>query len=93
MTQRPRGIELPMSSLTIRNLDATLAARLRQRARRHGRSVPAEAGAILRGALNQEPAAPGNLAAAIRARFAPLGGAELPLPGRTPMRPAPGLSS
>jgi hypothetical protein len=37
-----------------------------------------EAGEILRASPTREPPAAGNLAAAIRARFAPLGGVELP---------------
>ena len=40
-------------------------------------------------AINQEPAPPTNLASAIRARFAPLGGVELDLPSREPMREPP----
>ena len=82
-----------MSSLTIRNLDAAVAARLRQRAKRHGRSPQAEAGAILRGVLSKERPRGGNLAAAIRARFASLGGVELPVPKRKPIRRVPGFSS
>jgi antitoxin FitA len=67
-----------MASITIRNLDEPLKARLRVQAAMHGRSMEDEARDILRTALNQERAPPANLAAAIRARFAPLGGVELP---------------
>ena len=48
-----------------------------------------EARDILRTALNTQPAAPKNLASAIRARFAPLGGVELDLPPRSAMRKPP----
>jgi len=75
-----------MASITIRNLDDALKARLRIQAAVHGRSMEEEARDILRAALNQEPGEPRNLAAAIHARFAKLGGLELPNPPRDPMR-------
>ena len=78
-----------MASITIRNLDEALKARLRVQAAVHGRSMEDEARDILRVALNREPAPPANLAAAIRARFAPLGGVELPEVTREPMRDPP----
>lgn len=45
-----------------------------------------EARDILRAALDQEPSTGKDLVSAIRARFAPLGGVELNLPPREPMR-------
>jgi len=78
-----------MASLTIRNLDEPLKARLRVQAAVHGRSMEDEARDILRTALSQEPTQPSNLAAAIRRRFAPLGGVELPDVPREPMREPP----
>jgi plasmid stability protein len=48
-----------------------------------------EARDILRTALSREPGRQRNLAAAIRARFAPLGGFELPVMPRDAMRPPP----
>jgi len=78
-----------MASLTIRNFDETLKACLRIRAATNGRSMGEEAREILRAALNPEPAVRGNLAEAIRARFAPYGGVELELPTREPMRDPP----
>lgn len=78
-----------MASITIRNLDEPLKAKLRVQAAVHGRSMEDEARDILRNALNQEPTPPANLAAAIRARFAPLGGVELPDMPREPMREPP----
>jgi plasmid stability protein len=45
-----------------------------------------EAREILRSALRTSPAARGNLAKAIRERFARFGGLELELPRRDPIR-------
>ena len=70
-----------MASMTIRNLDEDIKQRLRVQAAEHGRSMEEEARAILRTALT-EAASPTNLAQAIRARFAPLGGVELDIPPR-----------
>jgi plasmid stability protein len=78
-----------MASITIRNLEEPLKARLRVQAAIHGRSMEEEARDILRSALSRAPGQPGNLAAAIRARFAPLGGVELPEIPRGPMRDPP----
>jgi antitoxin FitA len=78
-----------MTSITIRNLDEPLKRRLRVQAAMHGRSMEDEARNILRGALNQESVQPANLAVAIRARFAPLGGVELPEAPRDPLREPP----
>jgi plasmid stability protein len=78
-----------MASITIRNLEEPLKARLRIQAATHGRSMEDEARDILRCALNREPNQPANLAAIIRARFAPLGGVELPEIRREPMRDPP----
>ena len=78
-----------MASITIRNLDESLKSRLRVQAAVHGRSMEDEARNILRSALNREPARQANLAASIRARFAPFGGVELPSVAREPMRAPP----
>jgi plasmid stability protein len=48
-----------------------------------------EARNILREALAEQSAPPGNLAEAIGRRFRPLGGVELRLPARQPMRHPP----
>ncbi|WP_158743034.1 FitA-like ribbon-helix-helix domain-containing protein [Acidisphaera sp. L21] len=82
-----------MASITIRNLDDTLKSRLRIQAAVHGRSMEDEARDILRSALNREPTRKGSLAASIRARFAPLGGVELPVVAREPMRKPPTFDS
>ena len=77
-----------MATMTIRNLDDQLKARLRVQAARHNRSMEDEARDILRAALSVEPARPSSsvLAAAIRARIEPLGGIELELPNREAIR-------
>jgi antitoxin FitA len=78
-----------MATLTIRQLDEKTKTRLRVRAAHHGRSMEEEAREILRAALRASSPAPGNLAEAIRRRFAVFGGLELELPGRDAMRRAP----
>ena len=75
-----------MASITIRNLEDGLKRQLRIRAAQHGQSMEEEVRQILRTALSQDSTGPANLARAIRARFAPLGGVDLDLPPRTPMR-------
>lgn len=77
-----------MASITIRNLDDDVKRRLRIRAAGHGRSMEEEAREILREVVGEERRSQ-NLAAAIRARVAPLGGVELDLPLREPMRDPP----
>lgn len=72
-----------MASITIRNLDDEVKARLRMRAADHGRSMEEEARQILRHAV-ESGACPTDLAAAIRARFSPLGGVEMEMPRREP---------
>lgn len=79
-----------MASITIRNLDDDIKRRLRVRAAEHGRSMEEEARDILRQVVGQ-PAAPRNLGQSIHARFAALGGVDLPPTARTAMRPAPDL--
>ena len=76
------------TTMTIRNIDEALKQRLRVRAAEHGRSMEEEAREILRQVVG-EAAPPRNLAAAIRARVAPFGGADIELPSREPMRDPP----
>ena len=78
-----------MASITIRNLDEQTKARLRVRAAHHKRSMEEEARNILRAVLAEQAVTARNLADAIRARFQPLGGLELRLPAREPMRDPP----
>ncbi len=78
-----------MASITVRNLDEDLKKRLRIRAAQHGNSMEQEVRNILKAALRQEPMTGLDLVKAIRARFEPLGGMELELPPREPMREPP----
>ena len=78
-----------MASITIRNIEETLKTRLRVQAAFNRRSMEDEARDILRSSLNREPVAPGNLVASVRARFARLGGIDLPSVPREPMREPP----
>lgn len=80
-----------MASITIRDLDDSVKRKLRVRAAHHGRSMEEEARNILRTALAETPSEPENLATAIRRRFAPLGGVEIDIPPREPMRKPPRL--
>lgn len=75
-----------MASMTIRNLDESLKRRLRMQAAAHGRSMEEEARDILRSALSTDASPTGNLAEAIRARFAPLGGVDLSAAPREAIR-------
>jgi antitoxin FitA len=78
------------ASLNIRQLDPALKEQLRIRAAHHGRSMEAEARAILKEVLMKgRPTTGADLVAVIRGRFAPLGGVELELPSRTPGREPP----
>jgi plasmid stability protein len=83
--------EVPVASITIRNLDEKTKSMLRIRAAHHNRSMEEEARNILRAALAEEALTPVNLAEAIRSRFESLGGVELELPLREPMREPPEL--
>lgn len=74
-----------MASMTIRNLDERLKARLRLQAAKHGRSMEDEARDILRSALSTaSPRA--SLVKSIRRRMELLGGVELQIAPREPMR-------
>lgn len=79
-----------MASITIRNLDDDLKLRLRIRAAEHGHSMEEEVRDILRKVV-AETAPPRNLAAAIRSRVAALGGVDLALPPREPLREPSGV--
>ena len=69
-----------MASLTIRNLDEDLKARLRIEAAQHGHSMEEEVRSILRRALIRQPQR--GLGNRIAQRFASVGGVELDLPER-----------
>ena len=78
-----------MASITIRNLDEQAKERLRVRAAQARRSMEEEARNILRAAVAEEPPLRRDLAQAIRRRFQSLGGVELRLPERDPIRQPP----
>ena len=80
-----------MASITIRHLDDEVKTRLRVRASANGRSMEEEARIILREAVGWE-AEPENLASFIRKCFEPVGGVELEVPPREPMREPPEFS-
>jgi plasmid stability protein len=68
---------IPTATLTIRSVDAALKERLRVRAAQPGHSMEAEVRDILQETLKEpEPPAEPHLYDRIRARFAPLGGAD-----------------
>ena len=78
-----------MASITIRNLDETLKARLRVRAARQGRSMEEEVREILKAALEEGESPSQNLVEAVRRRFAEVAGVELDTPAREPIREPP----
>jgi plasmid stability protein len=63
-----------VASITIRNLEEAIKARLRVAAARHGRSMEEEVRHILRESLAGQRRNPVNLFEAIRRRMEPLGG-------------------
>lgn len=75
-----------MASMTIRDIDDRLKARLRVQAAQHGRSMEDEARDILRTALSTGRSRRGTLVDSIRARIEPLGGVELEIAPREVMR-------
>ncbi len=81
-----------MASITIRNLDDDVKTRLRVRAANNHRSLEEEVRIILRAAVNDGRAGHRDLATFTRECFASLGGVELELPPRSPMREPPAFS-
>jgi plasmid stability protein len=86
--------DIPRSaSINIRQLEPALKEQLRIRAAHNGRSMEAEARAILKEVLTSQQSARSSsgaeLVASIRRRFAPLGGVDLELPPRDPAREPP----
>ena len=79
-------MEIAVATMTIRDIDAALKTRLRVRAAQHNRSMEDEARAILRAALSAESGRARSLAEAIRAHIEPLGGVDLEIEPREPMR-------
>jgi plasmid stability protein len=77
-----------MASLTIRNLDDRVKAKLRLRAAKHGRSMEEEARQLLGRAIELPTGKDVPLGTAIRRRFASHGELKIELPPRGPMRAA-----
>lgn len=77
-----------MATLTVRGFDDELHARLRVRAAQHGRSMEAEARAIL-GEQLSGPAPVSGLGSRIHARFAAIDVPDLDLPSRSEAPRAP----
>ena len=81
-----------MASITIRNLDDDLKKRLRIRAAQNDRSMEEEARIILKDGLESKFQTGADLLRAIRAIVEPIGGIELDIPPREPMREPPDFS-
>jgi plasmid stability protein len=75
-----------MASITIRQLDDDVKAKLRVRAASRGRSMEAEAREILKAGLAAKPVVRVNLADSIRRHVIPLGGVDLSFSPREPAR-------
>lgn len=82
-----------MGSITIRNIDDQLKARLRVVAATNGRSMEEEVRVILKTALSTDTDSGVSLLEAIRAKVAPFGGIELEIPERTPIPDPPDLQT
>ena len=77
-----------MASITIRNLDDDVKARLRVRAAENNHSMEQEVRIILRNAVKRRPSGR-NLAEIAHEHFGPDNGVELELPPRGPAREPP----
>ena len=75
-----------MASITIRKLPENTKRRLRIRAARNGRSMEQEARELLEVGLAQTEPKSENLGEIIHRRFAALGGVDLKIPPRGPIR-------
>jgi antitoxin FitA len=78
-----------MASITIRNLDDELKARLRVRAAHHQRSMEDEVRQMLRAELMKDMPTSRSLAEAIQRRFNTLGGVDIALAPREAVRTPP----
>ena len=79
------------NAVTVRGLTPQLKARLRVRAAHNGRSMEAEARAILEANLSAPDDETTDLGAFARGLIAPIGGVDLELPSRGPQRQPPEL--
>jgi len=78
-----------MASITVRNLEESTKRKLKVRAAENGRSMEQEVREIIESALRngaKRPRTGAELMKQIRAIWEPLGGVELELPTREPMR-------
>jgi antitoxin FitA len=80
-----------MSVMMIRNIDPGLEAQLRKQAAIHGRSMEDEVREILRAALPVDICDSVEMIRSIRRRVDALGGVDIELPAREPMRDPPGF--
>jgi plasmid stability protein len=71
-----------MATITIRNLDEKVKRKLQVRAAQNGRSMEAEARAVLSTLTKEPQGSEEDLGTAIHRLFAPLGGVELQIPPR-----------
>jgi plasmid stability protein len=75
-----------MASITIRKLPENTKRRLRMLAARNGRSMEQEARELLEAGLAQTEPKSENLGESIHRRFSALGGVDLKIPPRGPIR-------
>lgn len=80
-----------MPNMMIRNIDPWLEAQLHKLAAIHGRSIEDEAREILRVALPLEISDSAAMVRSIRRRVEAIGGCDVELPMRGPMREPPGF--
>lgn len=80
-----------MSIMMIRNIDPGLEAQLRKQAAIHGHSMEDEVREILRAALPVEMGDSAEMIRSIRRRVEAIGGIDIELPTREPMRDPPGF--
>lgn len=77
-----------MAMLTIRNIDETLKAKLKVMAAQHGLSMEEQTRQIIREAVLGKRKKEKGLGSRIHQRFAKVGGIDLELPTRSPVRQA-----
>jgi len=77
-----------MASITVRNLEESTKRKLKVRAAENGRSMEQEVREILKSELDKprKPRTGAELVKKIRAIWEPLGGVDLDLPPREPIR-------
>lgn len=82
-----------VAAITIRNIEESLKEGLRQRAAANGRSMEDEVREILRTTLASPASRAVHPADSMLSRFSALGGVELELPSRSPLRRSPDFAS